>query len=141
MPTLERRRAGVVAAIASRMVPADDGGAGPASEQIAAILFNLLLDGGSDLAAFGALRGLSEVRKEHFALGVSGRHYSRFGVALGPALRNVIGPSISSEAVSGWCDTFWIVVRAIGSSDQSSFHIIEGSAPDRTGFRLISNSI
>jgi hypothetical protein len=113
MPAIGRRRAAIVADLQFRMVPTDRSGQGPAPDLIAATLLELLIQGGSDMAAFGALRSLAEVRKQHAKLGISGRHQSRFGLALGPALRHVLGLSISPESAAAWCDTFWLLVRAL----------------------------
>lgn len=124
MPLVERRRAEILPGIQDRMVPADPTGQGPSNEVVAASLLNLLIDCGSDIAAFGALRGLAGIRKQHLRLGISGRHYSRFGLALGPALRNVLGFSVSSEAITGWCDAFWIIIRKINRVDARSATIL-----------------
>lgn len=117
MPGVERRRAMIVAKIAERIVPPTQGDERPSPDVIAAVLFDLLISSGSDIAAFAGLRDLSGVRRSHDRLGVSGRQYSRFGLALGPALKSVLGVAMSPDTVNAWCDAFWLVVGAIASDE------------------------
>jgi hemoglobin-like flavoprotein len=116
MALVERRRAAIVARIPERMAAQaqlDENDPGAA----ASILFGLLIDGASDLAAFAGLRDLSRVRRDHRHLGIAGRQYSRFGLALGPSIHAVLGVAMPPETLSAWCDAFWIVIREITSED------------------------
>lgn len=116
MPIVERRRGDIIKKIQDRMEPLEEHSGEAAS--VAVMLFDLLVDGGSDIAAFGDLRDLSPVTREHARLGIAGRHYSRFGLALGPALRGALGAAIPPKSASAWCDAFWIVVGKIGRGDR-----------------------
>ena len=80
------------------------------AEVTAMMLVQLLFDGASDLAAFGELRNLDAVAREHRRLDVDGRHYSRFGMALAPVLREVLGVALPAGTASAWCDAFWFIV-------------------------------
>lgn len=119
MGVVERHRNEVVAGIADRLVALEDDkdplGQG---EVVAMLLVNLLIDGVGDLAAFAGLRDLAPVAREHRRLEIDGRHYSRFGMALGPVLRDVLGPRVSPRIVSAWCDAFWFMIRAMEPDDR-----------------------
>jgi hypothetical protein len=117
MPIVERRRAQIVIEIVKRMDPLASPSESLEASCLAAMLFELLIDGGSDIAAFGGLRDLCPAKQEHGRRGISGRHYSRFGTALGPALRAVLGPAMPPKSASAWCDAFWLVVEAINSDE------------------------
>ena len=80
------------------------------AEVTALMLVQLLFDGASDLAAFGELRNLDSVAREHRRLDVDGRHYSRFGIALAPVLRELLGVALPPGTASAWCDAFWFIV-------------------------------
>ena len=80
------------------------------------LLVQLLLDRVRSLVEtgeFGAVDGLFD---EHRALGIDGRHYSRFGDALVPILRDVLGPGAPREIAGLWCDTFWSLIRELEPS-------------------------
>lgn len=81
------------------------------SEVTAMILVDLLLTEARNLAGQGELGDLRDVAEEHRALEISGRDYSRFGDALVPVLRDMLGPRLPSEISSAWCDSFWTIVR------------------------------
>ena len=89
------------------------------SEVVAMILADLLLAQARSLADSGGLADLRDVEAEHRALGISGRHYSRFGDALTPILRDLLGPKLPSEVVSAWCDAFWTVIRVTQSKEMA----------------------
>ena len=84
-------------------------------EVTAMMLVDLLVSGASDLAACGALPDLQATASEHKRLDIDGRHYSRFGVALAPVLREALGPRLPPKFASAWCDAFWFVIRQINS--------------------------
>ena len=77
----------------------------------AMLLVQLLLDQARSLVESGEVAAADGIRDEHRALEIDGRHYSRFGDALVPILRDVLGASVPREVAVAWCDTFWAVVR------------------------------
>ncbi|HEV2747023.1 MAG TPA: hypothetical protein VGW34_06960 [Allosphingosinicella sp.] len=81
------------------------------SEMAAMLLVQLLIDQVRGLVETGQLTVGGGILDEHEALGIDGRHYSRFGDALVPILRDELGPSVPRDVVAAWCDTFWTVVR------------------------------
>ena len=81
------------------------------SEVVAMMLVDLLLDQARRLCDSGELGELGDVADEHRALGISGRHYSRFGDALVPVLRDLLGPRLPAAVSSAWCDVFWTIIR------------------------------
>jgi len=82
------------------------------AEVAAMMLVELLLDQARGLVESGAFAPLADVAEEHRALGITGRHYSRFGDALVPILRDLLGPIVPREVAAAYCDLFWTVLRA-----------------------------
>ena len=82
------------------------------AEIAAMMLVELLIGQVRHLIETGRFDDLGHVHAEHWALAIDGRHYSRFGDALIPILRDVLGPTLPQEVPSAWCDMFWAVIRA-----------------------------
>ena len=87
------------------------------------MLVDMLMRGASNLAACGATGDLSHVAGEHRRLDIDGRHYSRFGLALAPILREALGPTLPPRIVSAWCDAFWFTIRNIGQRDDLELQV------------------
>ena len=85
----------------------------------AMMMLDLLIACAGDVAAFGSTRDLRQAAGEHVRYGISGRHHSRFGMSLGPALREALGLRISPTIISAWCDTFWLVIGRMAESEES----------------------
>lgn len=83
------------------------------SEVVAMILAELLLGQAAAMADGGRIPDVEIVAREHWSLGIEGRHYSRFGDALVPILLDVLGPNTPREVASAWCDTFWAMVHPL----------------------------
>jgi hemoglobin-like flavoprotein len=86
------------------------------AEVTAVVLVDLLLDEARELVESGAFGELSYLPGEHYLLDITGRHYSRFGDALMPVLRDLLGPIPPRELLSAWCDTFWAIIHAAEGS-------------------------
>lgn len=116
MPTLEKRRGKLVGAMRDRLVALEEDeepfGQG---EVTALILTDLLIECARDMAAFAKMRDLRSAAIQHERSGIDSRHYSRFGIALDPVLREVTGPQLSPFMIAALCDAFWLLVRKIGS--------------------------
>jgi hemoglobin-like flavoprotein len=82
------------------------------SEMVAIVLVDLLLAQARNLVNSGELADLRDVDAEHRALMIAGRHYSRFGDALVPILKDLLGSNLPSGVTAAWCGTFWTVIRA-----------------------------
>lgn len=82
------------------------------AEVTAMMLTALLIDQATGLVRRGALGDLDGIAAEHRALDIDGRHYSRFGDALAPVMKDVLGPTLPREVPAVWCDTFWRVIKA-----------------------------
>lgn len=87
------------------------------SELVAMMLVELLLGQVKRLVESAELRPVEGLAEEHDALGITGRHYSRFGDSLVPVLRDLLGPIVPREVAGAWCDTFWTVIRAAQEAD------------------------
>ena len=83
------------------------------SDVAAMLLVQLLLDEARSLVDSGRLTKSDGVLDEHEALDIDGRHYSRFGDALVPILKDELGPNLPREVPAAWCDTFWTVMREL----------------------------
>src|SRR5688572_22444630 len=77
----------------------------------ASALVEMLVGRVRDYLDSGDLGDLGEVLDEHRALALDGRHYSRFGDALVPVLKDVLGPTLPRAVASAWCDAFWVLIR------------------------------
>ena len=95
-----------------RSFAAETGRASLDAELSAMLLVDLLLTQVKSLVESGAFGPLDEVAAEHRALGIGGRHYSRFGDALVPVLRDLLGRTVPREVAAAWCDTFWAMIGA-----------------------------
>ena len=88
------------------------------AEITGSMLVEMLIDSASNIAACGSLGDLGQVSGAHQRLDIDGRHYSRFGLALAPILREVIGPTLPPRIVSAWCDAFWFTVRDLAQQEE-----------------------
>lgn len=114
MPVVERSRAAISSMLRERVQTLE--GAMPDLRQAeikTTMLMDLLIAGASDIAAFGGLRELSRTAREHRKLAIDGRHYSRFGLALAPALRQAPGLALSPMTIAAWCDAFWLIIAEV----------------------------
>jgi hemoglobin-like flavoprotein len=82
-------------------------------EVVAMMLTEMLVAQTGHVLQTGALLNAGDVNVEHRALAIDGRHYSRFGDALLPVIRDVLGPNVPSAVAAAWGDAFWAIVRAV----------------------------
>jgi hemoglobin-like flavoprotein len=81
------------------------------SEMVASVLLELLLEEAATWIERGEVARLPGLAEEHESLGISGRHYSRFGDLLVPVLKDLIG--LPSPVAASWCDLFWRAIRSV----------------------------
>lgn len=113
LPLVQQRKEALVERMEAALATLDT--KEPADGQAAVtavVLTDLLLDEARQLIEAGAFGPLGAVTGEHYLLDITGRHYSRFGDALIPALRDLLGPIPPRETLSAWCDLFWAIIRA-----------------------------
>ena len=82
------------------------------AEVTAVVLTDLLLDEARQLVESGAFGPLGTMNGEHYLLDITGRHYSRYGDALIPVLRDLLGPIPPREVLAAWGDTFWAIIHS-----------------------------
>ena len=127
LPLVQQRREALVermeAALSELDTKASQAGQ---AEVTAVVLTDLLLDEARQLVESGAFGPLGYVTGEHYLLDITGRHYSRFGDALMPALRDLLGPIPPREILSAWCDTFWAIIR---TAERSRAGAVAAGAP------------
>jgi hemoglobin-like flavoprotein len=83
------------------------------SEVVSMMLTEMLLKQAAAITEGKPLADVDIIAREHWSLGIEGRHYSRFGDALVPILLDVLGPGAPREVASAWCDTFWAMVHPV----------------------------
>ncbi len=83
------------------------------AEVASMMLVQLLLDEARSLVESGRLTKADGRLDEHQAREIDGRHYSRFGDARVPILKDELGPNLPREIPAAWCDTFWAVMREL----------------------------
>ena len=112
LPLVQQHKAVLVERI-ERSLAAAEGADEPfgQAEVSAMMLVELLLGQARSLVESGVLAPLGDVAAEHRALGITGRHHSRFGDALVPILRDLLGTTVPREIPAAWCDLFWAVLR------------------------------
>ena len=111
LPLVQQRRVLLVERIAHRFAAALRDVPSAHSAAAAAALVDLLVGQAKRLVESGAF-GRLDFTEEHRALAIDGRHYSCFGDALVPILRDLLPPTVPREVAGAWCDTFWALIRA-----------------------------
>lgn len=91
----------------------------PGQSEIGAIMVHLLIAQARCLSDTGSFEDLSRVVDEHSEFGISGQTYSRFGDALSPILKDVLGPCSPSAAPGIWVDLFWKLIQQARSAPTS----------------------
>ncbi|HEX6374672.1 MAG TPA: hypothetical protein VFZ91_03020 [Allosphingosinicella sp.] len=112
LPLMEHGKDALIEGLA-RYLRGGTGEANQDSELVAIVLTDLLIGQASHLVRSDALLDLNGMRLEHSRLRLRGRHYSRFGDALAPVIRDVLGPKVPREVAGAWGDVFWAIVRAV----------------------------
>jgi hemoglobin-like flavoprotein len=121
LPLVQQRRDALVERMEAALAELDEPGSHVGQAEVtAAILVDLLLDEARQLVEAGALGPLGHVPGEHYLLDITGRHYSRFGDALMPILRDLLGPIPPREVLAAWCDTFWAIIGAADGTRASA---------------------
>ena len=113
LPLVQQGRDLLVERLERSLAAADTGAEAFGQAELSAMmLVDLLLRQVKSLVESGAFAPLGDVAAEHRALDIGGRHYSRFGDALVPVLRDLLGPTVPREVAAAWCDTFWAMIHA-----------------------------
>ena len=113
LPLVQQRRETLVTRMEAALAELDTSESATGQAEVAAsVLVDLLLDEARQLMESGAFGELGFVPGEHYLLEITGRHYSRFGDALMPALRDLLGPVTPREVLAAWVDTFWAIINA-----------------------------
>lgn len=99
-------------------------------ELLAVVLTDFLMEQGGDLVRSSALLALDEISLEHSRLRLQGRHYLRFGDALAPAIRDVLGPEVPQEVADAWEKVFWAIIRAVQALETGADGDTRAARPD-----------
>ena len=112
LPLVQQRREALVERMEVALAELDPKGRAIGQAEVTAIvLTDLLLDEARQLVESGAFGPLGSMAGEHYLLDITGRHYSRFGDALMPVLRDLLGPIPPREVLAAWGDTFWAIIH------------------------------
>ena len=111
LPFMEQRKDALIDRLGAYLGSAQD--AAEDSELVAIMLTELTISQAGNLVRSGALQDVDDVGHEHRMLRIQGRHYSRYGDALTPVIRDVLGPKVPREVAGAWGDAFWTIIRAI----------------------------
>ncbi len=101
------------------------------SELVAMMLTDMLISRSAQILQSGTLNDAADLKQEHQALGIKGRHYSRFGDALSPVIRDVLGPNVPRAVTAAWGDVFWAIIRTV----QGAKSVVNAPADEETGRR------
>ena len=91
------------------------------SELVAMMLTEMLIGQSAQVLRSGSLNDVGDVKREHEALEIKGRHYSRFGDALPAVIRDVLGPNVPRAVGAAWGDAFWAIIRTIQGANSVAY--------------------
>lgn len=104
----------IVAAMSAYLARTEEEPAPPVrAATLATLLMEMLLAQAKRLAAGEEPEDVDSIGAANRRAGIEGRHYSRFGDALIPVLKDALGPRLPVAMASAWCDAFWLVVRRV----------------------------
>lgn len=115
LPFMEQRKDALIERLGA--YPGSAGDTDEDAELVAIMLTELLISQGGNLLRSGALQDIDDVGHEHRMLRIHGRHYSRYGDALSPVIRDVLGPQVPGEVAGAWGDAFWAIIRAVQAGE------------------------
>ena len=107
LPIVLQHRAHLLDRLEAQLAQIDAGSIGN-SGTAAPALVEFLIDAARSIIESGELAQDPDVLALHDALGISGRHYSRFGDALIPTLKDI---SLPTAVATIWGDVFWSAIR------------------------------
>ena len=114
LPLMEQHRAPMEAALErymARQGPYDTsaGRSRVTTGAIAGMLFDhARAFGGKDVPV-----SLTETAQRHRKLSLGGEHYSTFGDALKPIMKDVLESKATSPVLAAWTDAYWAIVRML----------------------------
>ena len=73
-------------------------------------IMDMLLGLAADPSPGRTAEAIAETARDHARLGLNGEHYSSFGDALKPAMRDVLGTKATSPVLAAWTDAYWTIV-------------------------------
>jgi hypothetical protein len=119
LAAVENNKLPITIAMTGSLAAAEaEGGSLDRSETIVVILLEMLVEQAKHLIEGRDVQDLEAQARRHQQYGIAGRHYSRFGDALVPVLRDMLGPNLPRGFASAWCDAFWFVIRSINQHEQ-----------------------
>ena len=111
LPLVQARKHEVIDQMQASLVLAEPDQDPGQSEINAMILVEMLISQVRHILDTGEYDDLAHIPNEHAALKITGRTYSRFGDALVPILKDVLGVNVPSAVSGAWIDMFWAVIR------------------------------
>jgi hemoglobin-like flavoprotein len=120
LPLMERSKGRLIEGLGA-YVGAVVAGTNDDPELVATTLTEMMLAQSAQMLQSGTFPNTGDLKRQHEALGIEGRHYSRFGDALSPVIRDVLGPNVPSAVPAAWGDAFWAIVRTIKSAGAKAY--------------------
>jgi hemoglobin-like flavoprotein len=114
LPLMEQHRASLEEAMERSMARygPDHRPAGRAQATTGAIM-DMLLDHARQPEGSRSAAEVAETARKHHALGLGGEHYSCFGDALKPIMKDVLRARATSPVLAAWTDAYWAIVRLL----------------------------
>ena len=134
LPPVESRRDSIAEALAAGLAGGEPSSElSPSPRFVAILLLDFVIDQVRHVVEGGAPRNLALHHAEHRRHDIAGRHYSRFGDALVPVLRDSLGPTYARETASAWGDAFWALVQRMQQDDEGT----DGAAKPSPAAQLV----
>ena len=114
LPLMARHRAPLEKALRDHMLREDIDD--PSAARIAVMtqaIMDMLYDHARQLRGYGIPAATPETAARHRALALGTAQYSRFGDALKPVMRDMLGSSATPSMLSAWSDAYWAIVRTV----------------------------
>lgn len=118
LSAVESHRAAVIDAMAVSLAAAEPDDQSAHAETVAMLLVNMLIEQVKHLVEAQHPQHLNAHRAEHQLHAIDGRHYSRFGDALIPVLRDTMGARLPKAVGAAWCDAFWAVIQRMQQQEE-----------------------
>lgn len=114
LPLIEQHRAPLEEALGRYMARQGPYDPSPGrTKVITGAIVDMLLGHARRLGAHGPDAGIAETARRHQILALGGEHYSIFGDALKPIMKDVLGPKATSPVLAAWTDAYWTIVRML----------------------------
>jgi hemoglobin-like flavoprotein len=114
LPLMDSRRGEIEVAL-GRNLPRTGSGAPSDRQAAAAAILDMLLDHAGRISGKAEIARVDGHASRHRQLGIGAAHYSCFGDALGPVMKDVLGAKATPTLRAAWGDTYWAIARMVAA--------------------------